>query len=104
MCIRDSLRIYIIYSIKFLYDHNLYQIVLLDKENILYPPAEKLTEEKEEIISRIAEESSYSNQDNPNKIVTDNKKSLLFLLYFIVRRTIPLTYLKIYNLKCEFVK
>jgi len=24
------------------YDHNLYQIVLLDKENILYPPAEKL--------------------------------------------------------------
>jgi len=67
----------------------------LDKENILYRPAEKLPEEKEEIISGIAEESSYSNQDNPNKIVTDNKKSLLFLLYFIVRRTIPLTFLKI---------
>jgi len=57
------------------YDHNLYQIVLLDKENILYPPAEKLPEEKEEIISGIAEESSYSNQDNPKKIVTNNKKS-----------------------------
>jgi len=58
------------------YDHNLYQIVLLDKENILYPPAEKLPEEKEEIISGIAEESSSSNQNNPNKIVPDNKKSL----------------------------
>jgi len=58
------------------YDHNLYQIVLLDKENILYPPAEKLPEENEKIISGIAEESSYSNQDNPKKIVSDNKKSL----------------------------
>ena len=58
------------------YDHNLYQIVLLDKENILYPPAEKLPEEKEEIISGILEESPSSNQDNPKKIVTDNKKSL----------------------------
>jgi hypothetical protein len=58
------------------YDHNLYQIVLLDKENILYPPAEKLPEEKEEIISGIAEESSYSNQDNPKKLIIDNKKSL----------------------------
>ena len=55
--------------------HNLYQIVLLDKENILYPPAEKLPEEKEEIVSGIAEESSYSNQDNPKKVITDNKKS-----------------------------
>ena len=58
------------------YDHNLYQIVLLDKENILYPPAEKLPEEKEEIISGIAEESSYPNQDNPKKVIIDNKKSL----------------------------
>ena len=58
------------------YDHNLYQIVLLDKENILYPPAEKLPKEKEEIISGILEESPSSNQDNPKKIVTDNKKSL----------------------------
>ncbi len=57
------------------YDHNLYQIVLLDKENILYPPAEKLPEEKEEIISGIAEESSYSNQDNPKKVIIDNIKS-----------------------------
>jgi len=58
------------------YDHNLYQIVLLDKENILYPPKEKLPEENEEIISGISEEFPYSNQDNPNKIVPDNKKSL----------------------------
>ncbi|MBA7552697.1 hypothetical protein ES705_45267 [subsurface metagenome] len=56
------------------YDHNLYQIVLLDKENILYPPAEKLPEEKEEIISGIA--GKFSNQDNPKKVITDNKKSL----------------------------
>ena len=58
------------------YDHNLYQIILLDKENILYPPVEKLPEENEEIISGISEEFPYSNQDNPNKIVIDNKKSL----------------------------
>ena len=57
------------------YDHNLYQIVLLDKENILYPPAEKLPEEKEEIISGIAKESPSSNQDNPKKVITDNRKS-----------------------------
>jgi len=56
------------------YDHNLYQIVLLDKENILYPPTEKLPEEKEEIISGIAEKFSF--QDNPKKVITDNKKSL----------------------------
>jgi len=58
------------------YDHNLYQIILLDKENILYPPVEKLPEENEEIISVISEEFPYSNQDNPNKVVSDNKKSL----------------------------
>lgn len=58
------------------YDHNLYQIVLLGKENILYPPVEKLPEEKEEIISGIAKESPSSNQVNPNKIIIDNKKSL----------------------------
>ena len=58
------------------YDHNLYQIVLLDKDNILYPPVEKLPEENEEIISGISEEFPYSNQDNPNKVVSDNKKSL----------------------------
>ena len=56
------------------YDHNLYQIVLLDKENILYPPAEKLPEEKEEIISGIA--GKFPFQDNPKKIIIDNKKSL----------------------------
>ena len=58
------------------YGHNLYQIVLLDKENILYPPAENLPKENEKIISGISEESPSCNQDNPKKIVTDNKKSL----------------------------
>ena len=58
------------------YGHNLYQIVLLDKENIPLPPAEKLAEDNEEIISGIAEESPSSNQNNPKKIVTDSKKSL----------------------------
>ncbi len=57
------------------YDHNLYQIVLLDKENILHPPAERLPEEKDEIISGIVEESPSSNQINPKKIDIDNKKS-----------------------------
>jgi hypothetical protein len=57
------------------YDHNLYHIVLLDKENILYPPAERLPEENEKVISGIAEESPSSNQNNPKKIITDNKKS-----------------------------
>lgn len=56
------------------YDHNLYQIVLLDKENILYPPKEKLPEENEEIISGIAEKFSF--QDNPKKVIIDNKKFL----------------------------
>ena len=62
------------------YDHNLYQIVLLDKENILLPPAEKLPEEKEEIVSGIAEESHSSNHhnsnNNPKKVVNADKKSL----------------------------
>jgi hypothetical protein len=56
------------------YDHNLYQIVLLDKENILYPPTDKLPEENEKIISGIA--GKFSFQDNPKKIDTSNKKSL----------------------------
>jgi len=55
------------------YDHNLYQIVLLDKENILYPSAEKLPEEKEEIVSGIAEKFYF--QDNPKKAIIDNIKS-----------------------------
>jgi len=55
------------------YEHNLYQIVLLDKESILYPPTEKLPEEKEEIISGIA--GKFSFQDNPKKVIIDNKKS-----------------------------
>jgi len=55
------------------YDHNLYQIVLLDKENILYPPTEKLPEENEKIISGIA--GKFPFQDNPKKVIIENKKS-----------------------------
>jgi len=58
------------------YDHNLYQIVLLDKGNVLYPPVEKLPEENERIISGILEESPPSNQDNSKKLIIDNRKSL----------------------------
>jgi len=56
------------------YDHNLYQIVLLDKENILYPPAERLPEENDKIISGIV--GKFSFQDNPKKVIIDNRKSL----------------------------
>ena len=58
------------------YDHNLYQIILLDKENILYPPTEKLPEETEKIISGIAEESPSPKQNNPKRINVDDEKSL----------------------------
>jgi hypothetical protein len=49
------------------YDHNLYQIGLLDKDRILLPPVERLPEGKEEIISGIVEETPSSNQNNPQK-------------------------------------
>ena len=58
------------------YDHNLYQMVLLDKEHILYPPAEKLPEETEKIISGVAEESPSPKQNNPKRINVDDEKSL----------------------------
>ena len=58
------------------YDHNLYQIILLDRERVLLPPAETLPEETEKIISGVAEESPPSNQDNNKKLIIDNKKSL----------------------------
>ena len=58
------------------YDHNLYQIILLDKERILLPPAERLPEETEEIISGIAEESPSPKQHNPKRINVDDEKSL----------------------------
>lgn len=58
------------------YDHNLYQIGLLDKDTILLPPVERLPEDKEEIISGIAEEAPSSNQNNPKKVIIDNKKIL----------------------------
>jgi len=57
------------------YEHNLYQIVLLDKENVLYPPAEKLPEEKKEIVSGVVE-PPCSNKDNPKKVIIENRKSL----------------------------
>lgn len=56
------------------YDHNLYQIGLLDKDRILLPPIERLPEDKEEIISGVAEEAPSSNQNNPQKVIMDNKE------------------------------
>jgi hypothetical protein len=56
------------------YDYNLYQIVLLDKDRILLPPVERLPEDKEEIISGVAEEAPSSNQNNPKKVIVDKKK------------------------------
>jgi hypothetical protein len=58
------------------YDHNLYQIILLDQEKVLLPPVERCPEETEEVISGIAGEYPSHNQDNPKKINTDNIKSL----------------------------
>jgi hypothetical protein len=63
-------------SYTLIYDHNLYQIVLLDKDRILLPPVERLPEDKEEIISGVAEEAPSSNQNNPRKIIIDNKEIL----------------------------
>ena len=57
------------------YDHNLYQIVLLDREKVLLP-AERLPKDTEEVISGIAEESPSSNQNNSKRTDTDDKKSL----------------------------
>jgi hypothetical protein len=47
------------------YDHNLYRLVILDKERVLLPPTERLPEETEEVISGIAEESPYQHQIHP---------------------------------------
>lgn len=58
------------------YDHNLYQIILLDQEKVLLPPVERCPEETEEVISGIVEEFPSHNQDNPKRINTDNIKSL----------------------------
>ena len=58
------------------YDHNLYQIGLLDKDRILLPPVERLPEDKEEIISGIAEEAPSSNQNNPQKVIMDKKERI----------------------------
>ena len=57
------------------YDHNLYQIGLLDKDRILLPPVERLPEDKEEIISGI-EEAPSSNQNNPRKVIMDKKERI----------------------------
>jgi len=58
------------------YEHNLYQIILLDQEKVLLPPVERCPEETEEVISGIVEKSPSHNQDNPKRINTDNTKSL----------------------------
>jgi hypothetical protein len=58
------------------YDHNLYQIVLLEKNRVLLPPVKRLPEDQEEIISGIAEEAPCSNQNNPQKIIMDKKERI----------------------------
>ena len=61
------------------YDHNLYQIILLDKEKIHLPPVEKLPEENEKVISDIAESpcsNHHNSNNNPEKVVNADKKSL----------------------------
>ena len=58
------------------YDHNLYQIGLLDKDRILLPKGERLPEDQEEIISVVEEEAPYSNQDNPRKVIMDKKERI----------------------------
>ena len=59
------------------YDHNLYQIgFLLDKDRILLPPVERLPEDKEEIISGIAEEAPSSNQNNSQKERIKDKRRM----------------------------
>jgi len=58
------------------YDHNLYQIVLLDKERIILPPIERLPEDKEEIISGVEEETPPSNQNNPQKIIMGKEEKI----------------------------
>ena len=54
------------------YDHNLYQLVILDKERVLLPPGERLPGESEEVVSGTAEEPPCC----PEKLDTDEKKSL----------------------------
>jgi hypothetical protein len=58
------------------YDHNLYQIVLLDKDRILLPPGERLPEDQEEIISGVEKEAPSSNQNNPQKVIIDKKEKI----------------------------
>lgn len=48
---------------------------MLDKEKILFPPAERLPKDAEEVISGIAKESPSTNQNNSKKINTNDKKS-----------------------------
>lgn len=58
------------------YEHNLYQIGLLDKDRILLPLVERLPEDKEEIISGIAEEAPPSNQNDPQKVIMDKRERI----------------------------
>src|SRR5665648_907444 len=58
------------------YEHNLYQTGLLDKDRILLPLVERLPEDKEEIISGIAEEAPPSNQNDPQKVIMDKRERI----------------------------
>ena len=58
------------------YDHNLYQIIILDKEKVFRPPIERLPGKTEEVISGIAEESTFFNQENTKMVSIGDIKSL----------------------------
>jgi len=55
------------------YEHNIYQIILLDKEKVLHPPAERCPEETEEVVSGIAEASPAHPINHPEKINIDEE-------------------------------
>jgi len=55
------------------YEHNVYQIILLDKEKVLLPPEERYPEETEEIVSGIAEASPSQPINRPEKIKVDER-------------------------------
>jgi len=58
------------------YFHNLYKLVILDNERVLLPPAERCPEETEEVISGIAEESTFIKENSLKRININDRNSL----------------------------
>jgi len=57
------------------YEHNVYQIILLDKEKVFLPPVERYPEETEEIVSGIAQISPSHPINHPEKIMVKDTLS-----------------------------